>query len=146
MIRPWNPITELSRLERNINSLFSELWRDLSPKTLIEGELGGFPVDVIDHGDSLTVRAELPGVDKENIDISCTEDTVSIAVEKKSDTVLQDQHWITRESSFGKAVRMVRLDSQVDPTKAEASLKNGVLTVRLPKAQPSKRGHKIKIN
>lgn len=146
MIRPWNPIAELSRLERNINSLFSELWRDLSPKTLIEEEFGGFPVDVIDQGDSLTVRAELPGVDKENIELSCTEDTVSIAVEKKSDIVLQDQHWLRRESSFGKAVRVIRLDSPVDPTKAEASLKNGVLTVRLPKTQPSKRGHRIKID
>ncbi|QUL98697.1 MAG: Hsp20/alpha crystallin family protein [Candidatus Fermentithermobacillus carboniphilus] len=146
MIRPWNAIAELSRLERNINSLFSELWRDLSPKTLIEEELGGFPVDVIDQGDSLTVRAELPGVDKENIELNCTEDTVSIAVEKKSDIVVKDQYWLRRESSFGKAVRVIRLDSPVDPTRAEASLKNGVLTVRLPKTQPSKRGHRIQID
>jgi len=146
MIRPWNPIARLSRLERRINSLFSDLWRELSPRTLIEDEFGAFPVDVVDQGDTMLVRAEIPGVDKENIDITCTEDTVSITVEKREDTTIKEESWIRRESSFGRAVRIVRLDYPVDPSKAEASLKNGVLTVTLPKLESSRRGHKIRID
>lgn len=146
MIRPWNRYSALSRIERSMNSLFSDLWRDFAPRTLIEEELGGFPVDVIDQGDTVLVRAELPGVEKENIDVTCTEDTVSIAVEKKQDITVQDECWLRRESSFGKAVRTVRLESTVDPSRAEASLKNGVLTVRVPKAESSKRGRKVRID
>lgn len=145
MIRPWNPYSGLSRIERAMNSMFSDFWRDFPPMTLIDGEMGGFPVDVIDQDDTVLVRAELPGVDKENIDITCSEDTVSIAVEKKEDRTIRGDSWVRRESSFGKAARIVRLESTVDPSRAEASLENGVLTVRIPKTGSSRRGHKVRI-
>jgi HSP20 family molecular chaperone IbpA len=48
------------------------------------------------------MRAELPGVEKDNIDIRCLRITVSIAVEKKSDTVVEEDRWIKRESTFGR--------------------------------------------
>lgn len=61
----------------------------------------------------MLVRAELPGVEK--IDVTCTEDTVSTTVEKKQDVTVQDEFWLGRESSFGKAVGIVMLIATLRP-------------------------------
>ena len=58
MIRPWSPLGEISRLEKSISSLFDDLWREFTPRTLAEVEMGSFPVDVVDEGDTILVRAE----------------------------------------------------------------------------------------
>lgn len=145
MIRPWHPVNELSRLERKIDSLFNDFLRGFSPKTLPESQFGGFPVDVLDEGENIVVRAELPGVEKDKIELRCTEDSISIASEKSESKQVEDRNWVLQESSFGKMVRTVNLGAPVDPTKAKASFENGVLTVTLPKTGPSKRGHNIQI-
>ncbi|HHY17509.1 MAG TPA: Hsp20/alpha crystallin family protein [Firmicutes bacterium] len=145
MIRPWSPLNEISRLERSISSMFNDLWRGFSPRTLAESEFGGFPVDVLDEGENIVVRAELPGVEKDKIDLRCTENSLSISSEKSEDKRVKEGTWVVQESSFGKMVRTVRLDAPVDPSRAEASFSGGVLTVKLPKTGPSKRGHNIQI-
>ncbi|HPZ78704.1 MAG TPA: Hsp20/alpha crystallin family protein [Bacillota bacterium] len=145
MIRPWSPLSELSRLEQSISSLFDDLWREFTPRTLAEMEMATFPVDVVDQGDTILVRAELPGVDKENIDVRCTEDSISIASEKRYEKQVEEENWIVRESAFGKMVRTVGLGTTVDPSKAEAKYENGVLTITLPKTEPAPKGHSIEI-
>lgn len=145
MIRPWSPLGEISRLEKSISSLFDDLWREFTPRTLAEVEMGTFPVDVVDEGDTILVRAELPGVDKDNIEVRCTENAVSIASEKRNEKKVEEENWIVQESSFGKMVRSIGLGTTVDPSKAEAEFENGVLTIRLPKTEPTQKGHSIKI-
>ncbi|MGI6164259.1 MAG: Hsp20/alpha crystallin family protein [Bacillota bacterium] len=147
MIRPWSPLNEISRLEKSISSLFNDLWRGFtpSPMSLAESQFGSFPIDVLDEGENIVVRAELPGVEKDKIDLRCTEDSLSIASEKSEKKQVEEGTWVVQESSFGKMVRTVRLDAPVDPARAEASFANGVLTVRLPKTGPSNRGHNIQI-
>ncbi len=76
----------------------------------------------------------------------CTEDSISIATEKSEQKQVKDGTWVVQESSFGKMVRTISLDAQVDPDRAQASFENGVLTVTLPKAGPSKRGRSIQIS
>ena len=100
MIRPWSPLSELSRLEQSISSLFDDLWREFTPRTLAEMEMATFPVDVVDQGDTILVRAEIPGVDKENIDVRCTEDSISIASEKRYEKQVEEENWIVRELSL----------------------------------------------
>ncbi len=145
MIRPWQPLNELSRLERKIDSLFNDMWRGFGSKAMPENRFGDFPVDVLDEGENIVVRAELPGVEKDKIDLRCTEDSISIASEKSESKQVEDRNWVIQESSFGKMVRTVNLGAPVDPTKAKASFNNGVLTVTLPKTGPSRRGHNIQI-
>ncbi len=147
MIRPWSPLNEISRLERSIGSLFNDMWRGFNPgqRAFGEGQLGGFPIDVLDEGENIVVRAELPGVDKDKIDIRCEEGSLSIASEKNEQRKVEEGTWVVQESSFGKMIRTVRLDAPVDPARAEASFADGVLTVKLPKTGPSKRGRSIQI-
>lgn len=146
MIRRWHPLNDLARLERKMDSFFNELWRGFSPRAFAEAQFGSFPVDVLDQGDEIIVRAELPGVEKDKIDLRCTEDSISIATEKSEQKQIKDGTWVVQESSFGKMVRTISLDSQIDPDTAYASFENGVLTVTLPKTGPSKRGRSIQIN
>ena len=145
MIRPWSPLSEISRLEKSISSLFDDLWREFTPRTLAEVEMGTFPVDVVDEGDTILVRAELPGVDKENIEVRCTENAISIATEKRYEKKVEEENWVVQESSFGKMVRSIGLGTNVDPSKAEAEFENGVLKIRLPKTEPAQKGHTIQI-
>ncbi|HEY9745188.1 MAG TPA: Hsp20/alpha crystallin family protein [Oculatellaceae cyanobacterium] len=146
MIRRWHPLNELARLERKMDALFNELWRGFRPRALTDFQFGSFPVDVLDQGDEIIVRAELPGVEKDKIDIRCAEDSLSIATEKSEQTHIKDGTWVVQESSFGKMVRTIALDTPVDPDRAQASFQNGVLTIRLPKAGPSRRGRSIRID
>ncbi len=145
MIRPWRPLNELTRLERGIGSLFNDMWRGFAPR-MGSDQFGGFPIDVRDEGETFVVRAELPGVDKDKINLQVTEDTLCIATEKKEKKEVKEDSWIIQESSFGKMVRTVGLEAPVDATKAKASFENGVLTVTLPKSGPPKRGSNIQIS
>ncbi len=145
MIRRWHPLNELSRRERKMDSLLNELWRGFSPRGLAEAQFGSFPVDVLDQGDEIIVRAELPGVEKDKIDLRCTEDSISIATEKSEQRQVKGGTWVVQESSFGKMVRTINLEAPVDPDNAQASFENGVLTITLPKTGPSKRGCSIQI-
>jgi HSP20 family protein len=146
MIRRWHPVNELARLERKMDSIFNELWRGFSPRALTEAQFGSFPVDVLDQGEEIIVRAELPGVEKDKIDLRCTEDSISIATEKSEQKQVKDGTWVVQESSFGKMVRTISLEAPVDPDRAQASFENGVLTITLPKAGPSRHGRSIQIN
>ena len=100
MIRPWSPFSEISRLEKSISSLFDDLWREVTPRTLAEAEMGSFPVDVVDEVDTILVRAELPGVDKENIEVRCTENAISIATEKRYEKKVEEENWVVQELSL----------------------------------------------
>jgi len=86
-------------------------------------------VDVMEEDDEVVVVAELPGVEKEDIDLSCTERELVISVDTEK----------------RKYYKRLELPTEVDPKSAKASYKNGVLEVRLKKARPERKGEKIKI-
>jgi len=86
-------------------------------------------VDIVEEDDEIVVVAELPGVEKEDIDLSCTERELIISVDTEK----------------RKYYKRLELPAEVDPKSAKASYKNGVLEVRLKKARPVGKGEKIKI-
>ena len=96
-------------------------------------------VDVIDHDSNVVVKAELPGVEKDNIDISMTADTVTINVTDAHQKEEARGEYYRCEISKGAYSRTVALPCSVDGTKAKANFKNGVLELTLPKVEQSKR-------
>jgi HSP20 family protein len=114
---------------------WSEAWSEL--KTTLEGE---WPkVDIIEREDEIVVRAGLPGVSKENIEVSVTDDnTVTIQA-----TPLREQeeqgHYYRRELSGGEFQRTLTLPAEVKRDQAKASFKEGVLELTIPKLKPVKR-------
>jgi HSP20 family protein len=96
-------------------------------------------VDVLDREAEILVRAELPGVDKKDIDISVTENTVTIKGATSSETKEERGNYFRREISRGSFSRTLALPSEVNSEAAKASFKDGVLELSIPKIERSKR-------
>jgi HSP20 family protein len=107
-------------------------------------------VDVVDRGKEIIVSAELPGVDKKDIQLSVEEDSVSIKAERKAEVeeAREEEGYYFRERSYASYSRRVPLPAEVIPEKAAAEFKNGILTVSLPKRhpeEPREKGHRVEI-
>jgi HSP20 family molecular chaperone IbpA len=94
-------------------------------------------VDVIDLGDALQVVADMPGVQKEDIEINLTPERVEISAESSTETERKDEDYTYRERGYASYRRVLDLPADVLPDKAEASFNNGVLEVTLPKKEPT---------
>ena len=96
-------------------------------------------VDVIDRDDEIVVRAELPGVDKDGLDVSLSDNLLTIRATTKHEKEEEKGHFHRREISRGEFQRSIRLPANVDGDKAKASFKEGILELVAPKAVGSKR-------
>jgi HSP20 family protein len=134
-IRPWRPFRELEDVERRFDEIFSRpslprLWRRLPVE-----EIGWAPaIEVFEREDKFMVKAELPGMKEEDIDVSVVGDTLTIKGEKKAETEAKEENYYCCERSYGSFFRSIALPSTVDAKKIEASYEDGVLEVSLPKA------------
>ena len=95
-------------------------------------------IDVYDDKDKITVKAELPGMKKEDIDISVEGDMLTISGERKEEHEEKQGETYRSERYFGHFQRSLRLSQSVDPNKVQANYKDGVLTITLPKTEQSK--------
>jgi len=129
-ITPWRPFRELEEWERRFDDLFGRpSWR------LPVEERGWMPaVDVFEKEDRFVVKAELPGMKEEDIDVSVIGDTLSIKGEKKTETEIKDENYYRCERSYGSFYRSIPIPSNVDANKIEASFEDGILEVALPKS------------
>jgi HSP20 family molecular chaperone IbpA len=94
-------------------------------------------VDILDLGDALQVVADMPGVQKEDIEINLTPERVEISAESSTETERKEEDYTDRERGYASYRRVLDLPADVLPDKAEASFKNGVLEVTLPKKEPT---------
>lgn len=102
------------------------------------------PVDIIENAEGYQVRAELAGVDPNDVDVSLTGDVLTIRGHKHVEEKREQENWTTRERIWGKFERSFTLPSAVNAENIVAETKNGVLTVHIPKAKEAK-PHKIKV-
>lgn len=96
------------------------------------------PLNVYDDGESFIVRAEVPGVDPKAVDITVTGDTLSIRGERSAAGLPEGASYHRREINSGQFRRALTLPEQVDNTKVMASYQNGILEIRLPRAEAAK--------
>jgi len=130
-----DPFEELERMRRQMDRLFEEL----TGRVLSEPTAGVFPlVNVTDANDNYYVRAELPGVKAEDMDISVTGTSLSISGERTIPSEDEKVNYHRREREAGKFSRMINLPGQIDAAKVEARCADGVLTVVLPKSEAAK--------
>ncbi len=101
-------------------------------------------VDVIERDDEVVVRAELPGVSKEDIDLSLSDDSLTIKATTRKEQESEEGDYHRREIVQGSFARTIALPAAVQGDKAKASFKDGVLELTLPKAAPAQR-HTIKV-
>ncbi len=96
-------------------------------------------VDVIDRETEVVVKAELPGVDKKDLDVSMTDNTVTVKGSTSHEEKEEKGDYYRCEMSRGSFSRTVALPGEVDPNKAKANFKDGVLELVIPKVEKSKR-------
>ena len=102
-------------------------------------------VDIFERGDDLVIRAELPGVERDDIDVRVEDNTLMLSGERKRESEFDEENAYRLERVYGKFLRSFRLPKTVDATRIEASYKNGVLEISLPKAEEA-RPRKIDIS
>jgi len=130
----FDPFREMARLQRDMNELFD--MRRWWPEW---GRAREFPpMNVATVGDEIHVTAELPGLSLDAIDLSITGDTLTLKGERKPDECREQYTYHRMERTSGTFMRTIRLPDRIDPDKAEARYVNGILTVRIPKAEETK--------
>jgi HSP20 family protein len=92
-------------------------------------------VDVIETDDSIIIKADLPRLKSQDIEIAISEDSVDICAEMEEETIDSNMTYVQRERSYGKIKRSVNLPFKVKSKEAEGTFKNSVLTLRLPKQE-----------
>jgi len=129
------PFGEIERLKRQMNLLSEGIFGG----ALTGPSAGVFPLmNVTEDKDSYYVRAELPGIKSEELDISVTGDTLSIAGERKIPEEKGEVKYHRREREAGKFSRIVNLPTQIDTGKVDAKCVDGLLSVVMPKAEVAK--------
>jgi HSP20 family protein len=103
------------------------------------------PVDLWETRDAYHLRADLPGVKPDELEINATSDSISISGEVKGQSDVTEDGWLRQERRFGKFQRAFTLPIAIDPSKVEATFENGVLQLVLPKAENTK-PRTIKVN
>ena len=127
-------IKEFDQLRQEVNRLFNLF----SPATEPFFSRVYPAINLTEKGDNFLVRAELPGVNPESLDISVVEGRLQIRGERKADFEEENLSYHRREREAGFFRRTIALPERVDPGKVSASLKTGVLTVTLPKSEDAK--------
>jgi HSP20 family protein len=135
----YDPFNEMITLRQAMDRLFEDSF--VSPFTWrsLEGESGVTPaLDVHQTADEIVVTAALPGVKPNDVDITLTGQTLQIRGEFKSDEKVDKDQYLYRERRYGTFSRQLQLPVRVSGDKIEATFDNGVLTLRMPKADEVK--------
>lgn len=123
------------------NSLMDEFLTDV-PEAAVDGELA---VDVFENAKEMVVKAPVAGVDPSNIDITITDDMVMVRGERVEEKEVDESSYHLKECYWGSFSRTVNLPTKGIPDEAKADFKNGILTIRVPKAETNKL-RKLKVN
>lgn len=133
----WTPLRPMWR-NRNLWEEFDRLMEE--PLSLFRDQqewpgTWGLAVDVAETDDNFVVTASVPGVNPDDIDITITDNTLTIKGEMRKDETVEEEKYHLRERRYGTFSRSLTLPTPVDADKIEANFDNGVLTVQLPKTE-----------
>ena len=133
-----SPFNELNRIRNEIYRIFEDpIGFASSASTLFEGWAPA--VDIYEERDKITVRAELPGMKKEDIEVTVVGDTLTISGERKQEEERKEGETYRSERYLGRFQRSITLPTEVDANKIQAAYKHGLLTVTLAKSEQAKR-------
>ena len=131
--RSLSPFAQMDRLFDDIfKRPFFSLWSSRMGGEESEQQIF-LPVDICEDGESVIVRAELPGVRKENVNVQLNPDSITISGNKSNEYRVQEKDYYRFESSYGSFTRTCQLPVECIVDKARAVFKDGVLEVRVPK-------------
>lgn len=132
----WDPIREMLQLRRSMDRIMDESL--MNGSNWDEPMRWALPVDVIENNDAYLVKASLPGVNPDDINITYDNHVLTLNTEVQAEEEKKEERYLLRERRYGSFTRSITLPNQVDAGKIEASYNDGVLTLTLPKAEEVK--------
>ncbi len=143
LVRRWDPFREMAELRATMDRLLNET-RNL-PLINAEETVWMLPLDVSENEDAYIVKASIPGVNPDDIDITLIDNVLTIKAEIKEEKEVEEAKYHLRERRFGVFSRSITLPTAVDADKVEAVYEHGVLTLTIPKAEEVK-ARKIEVH
>jgi Molecular chaperone (small heat shock protein) len=138
----WDPFEEIRRTQERLNQLFEDF---MPAEGLGGGKVFTPAVDIKDEDDKLVVTTDLPGINKEDIEINLKEDMLEISAKSGKEKETEEEGYIRKERSYTRFYRAVRLPTSVKEEGSTAKMENGVLTIMLPKMKLEEPAKKIQI-
>ncbi|NMA67614.1 MAG: Hsp20/alpha crystallin family protein [Clostridiaceae bacterium] len=137
---PWNPFREMDNIMNDMSSFLERLPFDF-------GRLTGPRIDVYQTEKDVVIKAEIPGVSKEDLNVFIDENSIRLSGQTKRDEEFKDDNIYRSERYYGSFSRTIPLPVEVKSDKANADYKDGILKITVPKAEPGKmKGRRIDIN
>ncbi|GJL79727.1 MAG: molecular chaperone Hsp20 [Nitrospinaceae bacterium] len=133
-----------ANMEREMNRMFRNFSRNFFDEASFGTDLmaptAPMPkVDVTETDGEVQVVAELPGLDEKDVDVSLSENVLTLKGEKKHEKEEKQKNFYRMERTFGKFQRRIALPAEIESDKVEASFKKGILTVKLPKSEKAQK-------
>lgn len=135
----WRPARTVPSIQHRMNDFFDDFFFPMNFGGDAPGsEMWAPKVDVYEEADQIVVKAELPGVDKKDIEVDIKDGVLSLRGERSVDHEVKEKHYYRKERSFGRFTRSFTLPGDVDAEKIKADYKDGVLKVSIPKPEAAK--------
>ena len=135
----WNPRRDMFGMQHRANRFMNDFFLPSQNSNRENSELALNPrVDIYDKDDHIVLKAELPGVDKEQIEVDVKDRVLTLKGERSLDNEVKEDNYYRRERSFGKFVRSFTLPVNVNVEDIKAEFKDGLLKVDIPKPAENK--------
>jgi HSP20 family protein len=129
----WNPFQELSTWHRDIDDLFRRFFPAVSEESDPYSMTGWLPpMEAFERDGSYVIRADVPGVEPSEVEVSVLNDTLTLKGERKRSNEVKEKDYRYSETSYGRFERRLALPKGVDPEKITAKFEHGVLEVTMP--------------
>jgi HSP20 family protein len=132
----WEPLRELNSLQSEMNRLFNTAFDSGSSGPALQRWVP--PMDLVESGDQFVLRADLPGMSEEDIQIELEDGTLTVSGERKAEHEQREEGFHRVERSFGTFARSLTLPKGIDGDAVSASFDRGVLEIRIPKPEERK--------
>jgi HSP20 family protein len=138
-ITRWDPFRELEDMSNRLNRMFGRfpLAREADQDAMVAFDWAP-SVDISENSEEYVIKAEIPGVNKDDVKVSIEDGVVSIQGERKQENEQKDKKFHRVERSYASFLRTFSLPSNIDDAKVQAQFKDGLLTLRLPKSASAK--------
>ena len=148
MLTRYDPFQEMLTLRRAVNRLFENSFDAVADT--VQSATWGLALDLVEDDDAFIVKASIPGINPDDLEITFTDNTLTIKGETKSEETVEKPRYHLRERRYGSFARSIQLGTRIDSDKIEANYDKGVLVLRLPKSEeikpkriPIKGGNKL---
>jgi len=135
----WNPMREMETFQNRINRLFD---RSFFPSFSLDDEmsLGNWRpvVDIYENDETLVVKLELPGVDKNDISVDLKDGVLTLSGKRSHEKEVKEENYYRKERAYGSFHRSFNVPAEIDPDKVKAEFKDGILKVEIPKPEEKK--------